>query len=109
MASPNLLVSVSWHKYVVRDMERTPYSSCDLAEQDGTAINYRRTWEVRALRSVSQDGGGRDPLCRWLRNKFPVSLTITYDLHRASKGREYVRERPFQVRIFHLSSPLLTS
>lgn len=44
MASPNLLVSVSWHKYLIRDMERTPYNSCDPAEQDGTAINYRRIW-----------------------------------------------------------------
>lgn len=48
----DLLFSVSWHKYLVREMERTPSVSHNLAEQDLTPFYLRRAGEVRGLRGI---------------------------------------------------------
>lgn len=56
LIKPDLLFSVSWHKYLVREMERTPSVSRNLAEQDLNPFYLWRAWEVRGLRVIRIKG-----------------------------------------------------
>lgn len=61
LIKPHLLSSVSWHKHLVWEMERTPYMSWDLAGLGPTPMSSQRAWEVRGLRGIRVKGKSPHP------------------------------------------------
>lgn len=102
----DLLLLVSWHNGLVREVEATPYVSCTLAGPDSHSP-ADSVGSEGAERLTGQ--GRRAGTHRWLRSPLSCEPPDNVQFTRGRWGRQYARERTRWAQMFQLSSPLLTS